>query len=148
MAPICRGKLLCSLNSDKTNLLRVQYVGSLYPNRFSIYRYIWGEGNVWKVKTCGTTRNPEFPRTRPDRTQSEGRGTFLRIFSGRVGNYISGQSESGIFTEVWDIFFFFRISEINLNLNWKHVFHSQTDQVEWLLSLISTLYDVKLHCRA
>ena len=54
------------------------------------------------VKTCRATRNPEFPRTGPDRTGPKpvrGRGTFLRIFSGRLGsgNFISGRSGSGNF---------------------------------------------------
>ena len=45
--------------------------------------------------------NPK-PRVFPDRTGPEpvrGRGTFLRIFSGRVGsgNFISGRSGSGYF---------------------------------------------------
>ena len=49
------------------------------------------------IKTCGATRNPEFPRTGPKPVR--GRGTFLRIFSGRVGsgNFISGRSGSGNF---------------------------------------------------
>ena len=54
------------------------------------------------LKTCGATRNPEFPRTGPDRTGPKpvrGRGIFLRIFSGRVesGNFISGRFGSGNF---------------------------------------------------
>ena len=41
------------------------------------------------LKTCGATRNPEFPRTGPDRTETgPGSGNiFKNIFgSGRVGS--------------------------------------------------------------
>ena len=70
---------------------------------------------VAQLKTCGATRNPAFPRTGPKPVR--GRGTFLRIFSGRFGsgNFISGRSGSGnfisdqsgsgyCFTGAWDIF--------------------------------------------
>ena len=71
------------------------------------------KGN-FAVKTCRATRNPEFPWTRPKPVR--GRGTFFRIFLGRVGEFYSGRSGSGyFFTRVWDIFP--RISGINLNLN-------------------------------
>ena len=76
---------------------------------------------MFVVKTCGATQNPDFPRTGPDRTEI-------------------------LFTGVWNIFH--RISGINLNLNLKHAFHSQTEPEEWLLSLISTLHDVIIHYRA
>ena len=52
----------------------------------------YSTNSIWKstwwlmLKTSGATRNPEFPRTRPDRTETGPEsGTFLRIFSGRVG---------------------------------------------------------------
>ena len=41
------------------------------------------------VKSCGVTRNPEFPRTGPDRNQSGVREHFkeyFRVGSGRVGS--------------------------------------------------------------
>ena len=45
------------------------------------------------LKTCGATRNPEFPRTGPDRTETgPGSGNiFKNIFgSGRVGEFYFG----------------------------------------------------------
>ena len=88
----------------------------------------------YKLKTCGATQNPEFPKTGPDRTGPKpvrGRGTFLRIFSGRVGEYYFGSVRVGVFfTRVWDIF--------SRDFGDKLAFHSQTEEVEWLLSLIST----------
>ena len=46
------------------------------------------------LKICRGTRNPEFPQTGPKTVR--GWGTFLKIFSGRVGlgNFILGR---GIF---------------------------------------------------
>ena len=39
-----------------------------------------------KLKTCGATRNPEFPRTRPDRTEtSSGSGNIFKEYF-RVGS--------------------------------------------------------------
>ena len=56
------------------------------------------------LKTCGATRNPEFPRTGPKPVRC--RGTVLRIFSGRVGsgNFISGRSGSGYFLPGYETF--------------------------------------------
>ena len=86
------------------------------------------------LKTCGATRNPEFPRTGPDRTETgPGSGNiFKNIFgSGRVGEYYFGSVRVGVFlTRVWDIF--------SRDFGDKLEFHSQTEEVEWLLSLIST----------
>ena len=88
--------------------------------------------------------NPN-PRVSPNRTGLklvQGQGTFLRIFLGRVGNFIWGRSGSEYFLlGVWDIFP--GICGINLHLYEKHIFHSQTERIEWLLSLLSMLlYDV------
>ena len=52
------------------------------------------------LKTCGATRNPEFPRTRPDRTETgPGSGNiFKNIFgSGRVGEFYFGSVRVGVF---------------------------------------------------
>ena len=95
--------------------------------------------DLWSfvVKTCGATRNPEFPRTGLDRTETgPGSGNILKnIFGpGRVGsgnfilgrsgsgNFISGRSGSGyFFTGVWDIF--------SRDFGDKLPFHSQTEEV-------------------
>ena len=61
--------------------------------------------------------------------------------SGWVRNVFLGRSGSGYYLPGYETFFP-RISRINLHLNEKHAFHSQTEQVEWLLSLISMKYDV------
>ena len=72
---------------------------------------------------------------------------FKNIFgSGRVGEFYFGSVRVGefyfgsvrvgvfFFTGVWDIF--------SWDFGDKLTFHSQTEEVEWLLSLISTLFDV------
>ena len=77
-------------------------------------------------------------RTGPDRTRPKpvrGRGTFLRIFSGRVGSgrgilFRVGPGR-GIFLPGYGTFF-------SRDFGDKLAFHSQTEEVEWLLSLIST----------
>ena len=49
-----------------------------------------------KLKTCGATRYPKFPRTEPFNRNRSGVGEhFLRTFSGWWGNFISGRSRSG-----------------------------------------------------
>ena len=53
-----------------------------------------------KIKTCGATLNPEFPRTGPDRTETgPGSGnSFKNIFgSGRVGEFYFGSVRVGVF---------------------------------------------------
>ena len=55
---------------------------------------------LYKVKTCGATQNPEFPG--PDWNgpkQVRGWGTFLRIFleSDRVGEFYVGSVRVGVF---------------------------------------------------
>ena len=91
-----------------------------------------------KLKTCGATRNPEFPRTGPDRTETgPGSGNSFKNFFGsdRVGEFYFGSVRVRVFfTGVWDIF--------SRDFGDKLAFHSQTEKVEWLLSLISTLFDV------
>ena len=77
-----------------------------------------------KLKTCGATRNPEFPRTGPDRTETgPGSGNiFKNIFgsghfiSGRSGsgNFILGRSGSGYFFYLGVKHFSLGISGINL----------------------------------
>ena len=55
---------------------------------------------IMKVKTCGATRNPEFPRTGPDRTETgPGSGNiFKNIFGpGRVGEFYFGSVRVGEF---------------------------------------------------
>ena len=103
---------------------------------------------VNRLKICGATRNPEFPRTGPDRTETgPGSGNILKnIFeSGRVGEFYFGSVRVGefyfgwvrvgvFFTGVWDVF--------SWDFGDKLAFHFQTEEVEWLLSLISTLFDV------
>ena len=95
-------------------------------------------GKQFRVKTCGATRNPEFPRTGPDRTETgPGSGNiFKNIFgSSRVGEFYFGSVRVGVFfTGAWDIF--------SRDFGDKLAFHSQTVEVEWLLSLITTLFDV------
>ena len=90
------------------------------------------------LKTCGATRNPEFPRTGPDRTETgPGSGNiFKNIFgSGRVGEFYFGSVRVGVFlTGVWDIF--------SQDFGDKLDFYSQNEEVEWLLSMISALFDV------
>ena len=62
-----------------------------------------------RLMTCGATRNPEFPRTGPDRTGPDrtetgpGSGNiFKNIFwSSRVGEFFSGRSWSGNFISGW-----------------------------------------------
>ena len=52
----------------------------------------------YELKTCGATRNPEFPRTGPDRTETgPGSGNILKnIFgSGRVGEFYFGSVRVG-----------------------------------------------------
>ena len=87
------------------------------------------------LKTCGATRNPEFPRTGPDRTETGlGSGNiFKNIFGpGRVGEFYFGSVRVGefyfgsvrvgvFFTGVWDIF--------SRDLGDKLPFHSQTEEV-------------------
>ena len=101
-----------------------------------------------QLKTCGATQNPEFPRTRPYWTGPKpvrGRGTFLRIFLGRVGSGRGVLFRVGLgrgilfrvgvfFTRIWDIF--------SRDFGHKLTFHSQTEEVDWLLSLRSMLFDV------
>ena len=95
------------------------------------------------LNTCGATRNPEFPRTGPDRNRSgvgehfkeyfwigSGRGILFRGRSGSGILFRAGPGR-GIFTGVWDISP--GISGINLPF---------TEEVEWLLSLKSTLFDI------
>ena len=93
--------------------------------------------------------NPK-PRVSPDRTGPkpvQGQGTGLREFfgSGRVGEFYFGSVRVGefyfgsvrvggiFFYRVWDIF--------SWDFRDKLAFHSQTEELEWLLSLISTLFD-------
>ena len=89
-----------------------------------------------ELKTCGATRNPEFPRTGPDRNRSGVGEHFKEYFRVGSGNFIWGRSGSGyfFFTGAWNIF--------SRDFGEKLAFHSQTEEVEWLLSLISTLFDV------
>ena len=92
--------------------------------------------------------NPK-PWVSPDRTGPKpvrGRGTFLRIFSGRVGsgNFISGQSGSGNFISGRSGSGYFLPGCETFSprhFRDKLAFYSQTEEVEWLLSLISTLFD-------
>ena len=56
--------------------------------------------NYLPLKTCGATRNPEFPWTGPDRTETgPGSGNiFKNIFvSGRVGEFYFGSVGVGEF---------------------------------------------------
>ena len=113
---------------------------------------------VAELMTCGATRNPEFPRTGPDRTETgPGSGNILMNIFGssrvgefyfgsvrvgefyfgsvRVGEFYFGSVRVGVFfTGAWDIF--------SRDFGDKLAFHFQTVEVEWLLSLISTLFDV------
>ena len=100
--------------------------------------------SIFALKTCGATWNHEFPWTGLKPVK------YFRVWSSR-GFYFGSVRVGVFFTGVWDIFS--RISVINLHLNKKkHAFHSRTEQVELLLSLISTLYDagmmLLLYCRA
>ena len=88
-----------------------------------------------QLKTCGATRNPEFPRTGSDRTETgPGSGNiFKNIFGpGRVGEFYFGSVRVGefyfgsvrvgvFFTGVWDIF--------SRDFGDKLPFHSQTEEV-------------------
>ena len=86
--------------------------------------------------------NPK-PRVSPDRTGPDwtetgpGSGNiFKNLFgSSRVGEFYFGSVRVGVFfTGAWDIF--------SQDFGDKLAFHSQTVEVEWLLSLISSLFDV------
>ena len=101
-------------------------------------------GAFWFLATIDSKDLWGNPKSQvsPDQTKpGPGRGTYLRIFSGQVGseNFILGWFG-------WEYFlmgygtFFPGISGINLNLNYKYAFCSQTEQVERLLSLISMSY--------
>ena len=87
---------------------------------------------------AGQPETPSFPG--PNWTgPKNGLGSwniFKNIFrSGRVGEFYFGSVRVGIFfTGVWNIF--------SWDFEDKLTFHSQTEEVEWLLSLISTLFDV------
>ena len=104
----------------------------------------------WRCKPCEflwfawtKDKNPSFRGL--DQNRYGDLGTFLKIFSDRVesGDSFRVGPGRGIFSGVWDIFP--GISGINLRLNETHASHSQTEQVEWLLSLNSTLYDAGYH---
>ena len=91
--------------------------------------------------------NPK-PRVSPDRTETGpgSRNIFKNIFgssrvgefyfgSVRVGKFYFGSVHVGVFfTGAWDIF--------SRDFGNKLAFHSKTVEVKWLLSLISTLFDV------
>ena len=67
-----------------------------------------------ELKTCGATRNPEFPRTGPDRTETgPGSGNiFKNIFGpGRFGEFYFGSVRVGEFyfgSIRVGVFFFYR----------------------------------------
>ena len=74
--------------------------------------------------------------TGPDRNRS-GVGEHFKEFRVGLGRGILfrvGPGRGIFFTGVWDIF--------SWDFGDKLAFHSQTEEVEWLLSLISTLFDV------
>ena len=116
-------------------------------NLVQFYKFVW-KSSLSILKTCGATRNPEFPWTGPDRSETgPGSGNiFKNIFgsgrvgefyfwSVRVGEFYFGSVRSGYFlTGVGNIF--------SRDFGDKLAFYSQTVEVEWLLSLISTLFDV------
>ena len=95
----------CIRKMDRENALTncqleiIQRIGtvSLIGKYFQWYFvFQWHSG----LKTCGATRNPEYPRTRPDRTETTpGSGhVFKNIFgSGRVGDKDFGPVRAGIF---------------------------------------------------
>ena len=93
---------------------------------------------LYVVRSKDLQGNPK-PRVSPDRTETgPGSGNiFKNIFgSGRVGEFYFGSVRVGVFfTGVWDIF--------SRDFGDKLAFHSQTEEVEWLLSLIST-FTVKI----
>ena len=76
------------------------------------------------LKTCGATRNLEFPRTGPARTETgTGPGNiFKNIFgSGRVGEFYFGSVRVGVFFIGVYGTFFPRISGTNLSLDYKNM---------------------------
>ena len=101
----------------------------------------------WRIEIKDLRGNPK-PRVSPDRTKTgPGSGNiFKNIFgssrvgefyfgSVRVGEFYFGSVRVGVFfTGAWDIF--------SQDFGDKLAFHSQTVEVEWLLSLISMLFDV------
>ena len=69
--------------------------------------YVYKNNSIDKLKTCGATRNPEFPRTGPDRTETgPGSGNILKnIFgSGRVGEFYFGSVRVGAFLPGYETF--------------------------------------------
>ena len=125
-------ELCCFVLENVTgNLFQIPN-STCHPASASIIALCGTRCNIWLQQSrrtniqCKDLRGNPKPRVSPDRTGPKpvrGRGTFWRIFSGRVGsgrvgsgNFISGRSGSGyIFIGVWDIFP--GISGINLNLN-------------------------------
>ena len=78
----------------------------------------------FELKTCGATRNnrvsPGPDRTRPKPVRD--RGTVLKFFSGRVGEFYFGSVRVGVFFyQLWDIF--------SRDFGDKLAFHSQTEEV-------------------
>ena len=101
--------------------------------------------NISQLRPAGQPETPSFPG--PDRNRSgvgehfkeyfrvgSGRVILFRVGPGRGILFRVGPGRGIFFTGVYDIF--------SRDFGDKLAYHSQTEEFKWLLSLISTLFDV------